>query len=309
MKNKIAFIVALLVTLSCQIVFADIAVVTRSPSLDVRSTASSSASIIGSLPKNSKVNTLGTSNVFYKINYNGKIGYIESSYTKIVTKVQKIPVLMYHKLTTISAKQDGLVVLQSAFRSQMNYLKTHGYNTISLDQFYDNLSKGTALPNKPVLITFDDGYVNNYTLAYPILKANKQKATVFMISKDIDTNPGSMTSKQLKEMDANGFRVENHTNKHENLPTLSYTNQLATITKTKQVLEKLLGRKVVYLAYPYGAYNSSAIKAAKAAGCNLGVTTDAGLTSNEDKPYEINRIFMGPLDNLTTLAHKLKYGE
>ncbi|MBZ9688310.1 polysaccharide deacetylase family protein [Clostridium estertheticum] len=308
MKKKIAFIVALLITLICQIVFAATGVLIRSSSINVRSTASSSSSIIGPLPKDSKVNTLGTSNGFYKISYNGKTGYVESSYIKIVTTVQRIPVLMYHKLTTISAKQDGLVILQSAFSSQMNYLKTHGYNTISLDQFYDNLSKGTALPKKPVLITFDDGYVNNYTLAYPIIKANNQKATVFMISKDIDTNPGSMTSKQLIEMDANGFRVENHTNKHENLATLSYTNQLATITKTKQVLEKLLGRKVVYLAYPYGAYNYNTIKAAKAAGCNLGITTDAGLTSKQDNPYEIKRIFMGPLDNLTSLAHKLKYG-
>ena len=130
--------------------------------------------------------------------------------SKVVNSVQQIPVLMYHKLAINITKKDGLIVSRSEFSSQMNYLKTHGYTTISLDQFYNNLSKRSTLPKHPVIITFDDGYISNYTLAYPILKANKQKATVFVITKNIDKNPGSMTSKQLLKMDVNGFRVENH---------------------------------------------------------------------------------------------------
>lgn len=235
-------------------------------------------------------------------------GHAPSSYIKKVTTVQKIPVLMYHKIAAYSSTTDGLIIGKAAFSSQMSYLKTHGYTTISLDQFYGSISKKLTLPRKPVLITFDDGYISNYTLAYPILKANRQKATVFVIAKDIDRNPGSMTSKQLKIMDANNFRVESHTYAHESLAKLSYTDQLATIKKAKLAIEKILGRRIMYLAYPSGSYNSATMSATHAAGYNLGITTNAGLTSKIDNPYAISRIFMGPLDTLTTLQHKLNYG-
>ena len=218
----------------------------------------------------------------------------------------KIPVLMYHNLTASTTTRDPLAIPQKTFSAHMSYLAKNGYNTISMDQLNSHIRNKASLPSKPVVITFDDGYVSNYTLAYPILKANKQKATVFMIAAYIDTNKRFITSKQIKEMDANGFRVENHTNKHEKLATLTYANQLATITKTKQVLEKLLGRKVTYLAYPYGSYNSNTIKAAQVAGCTLGLSTEAGLTSKSDNAYAINRIFVNSTDTTSTLARKLK---
>jgi peptidoglycan/xylan/chitin deacetylase (PgdA/CDA1 family) len=72
------------------------------------------------------------------------------------------------------------------------------------------------------------------------------------------------------------------------------------------VLEKLLGREVTYLAYPYGSYNSNTIKAAQVAGCKLGLSTEAGLTSKSDNAYAINRIFVNSTDTTSTLARKLK---
>ncbi|MCB2341055.1 polysaccharide deacetylase family protein [Clostridium estertheticum] len=225
------------------------------------------------------------------------------------TQTQQIPVFMYHMLTTDSHKTNNLTISQSAFRSQMNYLKTNGYTTITMDQFYTSISKKIILPAKSVLITFDDGYISNYKLAYPILKANKQKATLFMISHEVGRTSDSMNAKQLLEMDANGFRVESHTDWHENLGSLPYAKQLNAIRAAKTSLEKLLGRKVMYLAYPCGSYNTNTIKAAHAAGCNLGLTTNEGFTSRLDNPYRINRIYMGPSDNLKTLKHKLEYGK
>jgi peptidoglycan/xylan/chitin deacetylase (PgdA/CDA1 family) len=312
MYKKVGLLVLMLTFFMCQSVFAASGTVTAS-SLNVRSSASTSASILGTLSKNIKVDTLGLYNDFYKISYKGKIGYISSSYVKIVTVlspvVQNIPILMYHKIEEESSETDGLIVGKKDFSSQMNYLKINGYTTISLDQLYDFMSKGTALPNNPVAITFDDGYANNYTLAYPVLKANKQQATVFMIGKDIDKNKESLTSKQIKEMDANGFRVENHTFRHDDLAKLTYEKQLETLTLTKIALEEILGRKVNYIAYPYGSYNTDTLKAAKKSECLMGISTEAGLTSKNDGMYAIDRIFMGPLDNLTTMKRKLSTGK
>lgn len=156
-----------------------------------------------------------------------------------------------------------------------------------------------------MVITFDDGYVSNYTLAYPILKANKQKATVFMIANFIDKNKGFLTSKELKIMDANNFRVENHTYNHDKLGTLSYIKQLATITKTKQILQKILGRQEVYIGYPYGSYNSSTKKACQKEGYKMGFSTDNGFTSRKDNLYAIHRIFINSSDTVSTFAKKL----
>ncbi|MBU3111036.1 polysaccharide deacetylase family protein [Clostridium lacusfryxellense] len=310
MKKKIAFIVMILLLLSSQIVLAASGVVNTS-ALRVRQRASVSSSVLGSLSRNEKVNTLGKVGNFYKVSYKGKTGYVDSHYIKLVNSTQivtsvKIPVLMYHNLTIASKSSNPLIIPQKTFRAHMSYLKKNGYNTISMDQLNNYLKNKASLPSKPVVITFDDGYVSNYTLAYPILKANKQKATVFMIAAYIDTNKRFLTSKQIKAMDANGIRIENHTNKHEKLATLTYANQLTTITKTKQVLEKLLGRKVNYIAYPYGSYNSNTIKAAKVAGCTLGLSTEAGLTSRADNVYSVNRIFVNVSDTTSTLARKLK---
>jgi|GEM_PF-5024786 len=314
MKKIIAFIVILLTIGSSQIVHADSGIVnTASASLSVRKSPSTSSPSIGSLPKNTKINTLGKSSGFYKISYKGKIGYVYSSFIKLGNTNAKptvvnlnIPVLMYHKLTTDPKKTNSLTILKSTFSSHMNYLKTHGYNTISLDQLLNYISKNSPLPKNPVVLTFDDGYVSNYTIAYPILKANKQKATVFAIANNTDKYTSFLTSKQLKEMDANNFRVENHTYNHDNLASLSYAKQLASITKSKQILEKILGRKEVYIAYPFGSYNANTLKAAKAAGCKMGLTTDNGVTSRKDNLYKIHRKFVNSTDSLSTLAKKLK---
>ena len=284
---------------------------TTASSLNVRAGVSTSAKNIGVLTKNSTINILGSSHGFYKISYKGKTGYISSSYVTmgdVPAAVQNVPVLMYHKLSSINGKLDGLVTPVANFRLQMRYLKINGYHTITLDQFNANITNKTPLPSRPVLITFDDGYISNYTLAYPIIKANGQKATVFAISSFINKRSDTMTSKELKIMDVNGFRVENHTYAHVSLATQSYANQLAAIKNSKTALEKMLGRKINYLAYPCGSYNSKTPYADKAAGATLGFTTNPGVASRLSNRYAINRIFVGPLDTLTTFAHKLSYG-
>ncbi|MBU3158339.1 polysaccharide deacetylase family protein [Clostridium frigoris] len=166
------------------------------------------------------------------------------------------------------------------------------------------MSKHIALPSKPVVITFDDGYVDNYTLAYPLLKANGQKATVFMITNCIG-HTNFLNSSQLKIMDKDNFIVASHTANHDNLSLLNYTKQVATLKKSKAMLEKLLAKKVMHVAYPCGAYNSSTASAVRAAGYNLGISTDNGFSGVTDSYYNINRVYISAFYSMAKFINRL----
>ena len=218
--------------------------------------------------------------------------------------IPKIPVLMYHSVTTDKYNKNELKISKSNLKAQLDYLKANKYNTISLDQLHSHMTKRTALPTKPIIITFDDGYVDNYTIAYPLLKANKQKATVFMIANCINVK-NFLTSKQLVEMDKNNFKIESHTNNHDDLSKLTYTEQVTTLKTSKIVLEKLLRKKILYVSYPYGKYNKSTPEAAFDVGFNLGVSTDNGFTSVFDNYYTINRIYVNAFYSMAKFKYNL----
>ncbi|MBU3189587.1 polysaccharide deacetylase family protein [Clostridium bowmanii] len=216
----------------------------------------------------------------------------------------KVPVLMYHSVTADKNNTNELKVSQSTFKAQLNYLKVNHYTTISLDQLYSHMAKHTSLPAKPVVITFDDGYEDNYTLAYPLLKANNQKATVFMIANCINTE-GYLTSKQLKIMDKNNFIVESHTNNHDNLSKLSYISQLNTLKNSKAILEKLLSKRVMYVSYPFGAYNKSTANAVHTSVYYLGIGTDNGFSGVTDNYYTINRVYINAFYSMSKFVNRL----
>jgi peptidoglycan/xylan/chitin deacetylase (PgdA/CDA1 family) len=173
----------------------------------------------------------------------------------------------------------------------MQYLKDHGYTPLSMDQLYSFLKEDGALPEKPVVLTFDDGYVGNYTYAFPILKEFGFKATIFMISDCIDLGP-YMTSAQIKEMASYGIDIESHTTNHCDLSKMSLKAQTADLEKSKEKLEHLLNKPIDYLAYPYGKYNMNTRKAAAAAGYKLGFSIHGNLTDKKDNPYNLDRLYV-----------------
>lgn len=205
-------------------------------------------------------------------------------------KVSEIPVLMYHSV--LYEKGNDVRVAPEKFEEQMKFLKDNGYNTLSLEEFYDFQNSGADVPKKPIVLTFDDGYVDNYITVLPILKKYGFKATVFMITSTVDTDKNFLTSSQLKEMDANGFRVESHTVNHEKLATISFTERLATLKNSKAFLEKLLNREVKFLAYPFGNYDDSTIKSTKEAGYTLAITTDSGWSKSKGGDFNVKRVFI-----------------
>ncbi|MBX4263459.1 polysaccharide deacetylase family protein [Clostridium estertheticum] len=230
-----------------------------------------------------------------------KTVFIHKSVDSLENK--KIPILMYHSISY--EKENILRVPKEKFRNQMKYLKDNNYTTLTLDELYSYMKTGKDLPSKPIVITFDDGYKDNYTNAYPILKEFKLKATIFVITNTIDHEKDYLTSAEIKLMDSNNIRIESHTSSHEHLDQISYVDNVNTMKTSKIKLEKILNKKIDYIAYPYGGYTPNTIKAAKQSGYKLAFSTEFGLIDKSDNIYSLGRIFVNSNFSLEEFKVKL----
>ncbi|MBI3552516.1 MAG: polysaccharide deacetylase family protein [Elusimicrobia bacterium] len=145
----------------------------------------------------------------------------------------------------------GMVVAYDEFKWQMEYLRSHGWRGRTLDEIF---SARPDLRPRDVVITFDDGYADNFE-AFGLLREHEMKAVLFMVSDNADCQ-GRLSAEQLREMDAGGFRVEDHSKTHNDRFTLgTEAEQTEEYGASKKALEALLGRPVEFAAYPYGKYN------------------------------------------------------
>ncbi|MDD3223745.1 MAG: polysaccharide deacetylase family protein [Clostridium sp.] len=218
---------------------------------------------------------------------------------------KSVPVLMYHSVNNLGAENNAAVVPVDLFKKQMQYLKDNGYTTLSLDELYNFINNNKPVPKKSVVLTFDDGYEDSYTNVYPVLKAMKFRATVFVITALTDKPGPYITSKQIKEMDENGMNIESHTVNHDKLGTIPKDKQYETLVQSKQALEKILKRKVKYIAYPFGSYNQYTADEVKKAGYLMAFTTNAGWAGKSTDILMLNRVFVNPLRNFNQYTERL----
>lgn len=191
-----------------------------------------------------------------------------------------IPVLNYHEVEDY--KHNPLALNIKDFDEQMAYLYKKGYTTITSDQLFDYLSSGKKLPDKPILITFDDGYANNYTNAYPILKKYGFTATIFLITDVIGNNPWYMNWDQVREMQQNGFQFGSHTLSHVDLTSVSPEEAELQLVKSREGIEWRLDTQVKYFAYPGGSYNPEIEKLVKQAGYRAAFSVKFGRVVQKD---------------------------
>lgn len=200
-----------------------------------------------------------------------------------------IPILMYHH---VDDKSGSLYVKREVFAGQMAYLQQKGYTTVTLIDVIESLSLGKPLPPKPIVITFDDGYKDIYLNAYPILRQNNQKATIFLISQLLE-GEDYMTWSQAREMAGNGLvTIGDHTLSHRALGSITDAEIKNEIVSAKNILEENLGVKVNVFAYPYGNYNGGVERILGESGFAAAVTTHHGLTCAK-LPYELPRVRIG----------------
>jgi peptidoglycan/xylan/chitin deacetylase (PgdA/CDA1 family) len=205
-----------------------------------------------------------------------------------------IPVLMYHHISN-TIKSDWSITPQK-LNEQLAYLKNNGYTAISLDMLYSYKENKTILPEKSVVITFDDGYSDEYNNAYPLLTKYGFKATFFIITgsvlkKNEDGNE-YMLLEDLKRLNKGGMDLEAHTVTHPDLSKLSYKQQYNELYKSKKYLEKNFHRKINYMAYPYGLCNNLTHKAAKRIGYRIAFTINGGHEDTYNNRLDIGRIYI-----------------
>lgn len=216
-----------------------------------------------------------------------------------------VSILMYHMIGDM--KNNSAVMPEDNLRIQMQYLKDHGYHPITMQELYDYVTKGEKLPSKPVCITFDDGYLDSYTIVYPMMKEFGYPWTLFLITDDVGKSYNRMTWEQLKEMaDSGAVTIANHTLSHpklHNLPTRAEKEN--EIIGANKALKYHLGIDNLWFAYPYGDYDDEVIDICKKAGIKLAVTTDAGRVHVGSYPYDLKRVYIGNNVSLARFMERL----
>ena len=209
----------------------------------------------------------------------------------------QIPILMYHAVHVMDpseASNANLIVDPDLFEAQIKALSKAGYYFLTPEEVYKAFTENALPAKKVVWLTFDDGNEDFYTIAYPILKKYKAKATNNIITGFVKKgNAGNLTVKQMKEMMAHGMSFQSHTVNHPDLSTTDKATQKVELTDSIDFLENKLNTKVNTIAYPSGRYNQTTLDLAKKT-YKLGLTTNEGLASAKDGLLSLNRVRILP---------------
>ena len=222
------------------------------------------------------------------------------------TRTVRVPILMYHYIRVNPNPRDrlgaDLSVSPQNFEQQMRWLAANGFHTITLDDLTSAILEGDPLPPRPVVLTFDDGYADLYTTAFPILKRYGFRATSFVITGKVGW-PGYLTWPQMLEMQASGLvQFESHTVDHVDMSRVPPAQAQYELTASKTALEQHLNVPVRYFCYPFGRYNSQVEALLAQDGYVAATTTAYGTVHGPDDLLTLSRVRVHGAETLQTFA-------
>ncbi|MGO9991007.1 MAG: polysaccharide deacetylase family protein [Steroidobacteraceae bacterium] len=228
----------------------------------------------------------------------------------------EVPILMYHGID-----DDGPIELApyrippAAFESQLSYLAGHGYYSISLEDWTGAIADRRKLPGRPIIISFDDGYLNFLQNAWPLLERAGFTATMFVVTDkvgqtaDWDAVTGDylqlMTWENLRSLRDRGLMIGSHTATHRSLPTLSTADIVSEGERARRRLREELGIDVTSIAFPFGHTDERVREALSQAGYSIAVGTWGGISTLLSDPLNLPRIEIFPQDDLSAFADKI----
>lgn len=240
--------------------------------------------------------------VFLSINSFGLFSNMSMSEVqakKSQSKQKSVKILTYHCINDKIYGCDYLYVSPTLFEKQMKYLKDNNFTVIE----YNQINNVKNIKN-PVVITFDDGYEDNYTYAYPILKKYKFKATVFLIV-DLLDKPHYFKRSQLKDSE-DVFSFQSHTMGHKKLSELSKDKCEYQLKESQKEIKEITHKAVTALAYPYGDFNQEVETMAKKY-YKMIFTTKTAYFKTGESVTQIPRISIKRNDNIKAFTEKIKY--
>jgi peptidoglycan/xylan/chitin deacetylase (PgdA/CDA1 family) len=222
----------------------------------------------------------------------------------LVNWTKPVPILMYHVIASppATAQLPELFVDPKTFTAQMEWLERQGYVAVSLNQVYDAWFKGGKLPDKPVVLTFDDGYRGDYVYARPTLRRLRWPGDLNLLVKNL----GSELSDQMVEQLINdGWEIDAHTISHLDLTTMTGNPLRREVAGSRQILRGRFHQPVNFFCYPAGKFNPNTIRAVRRSGY-LGATTELPGDASRGNMYELHRIRVDGSDGVSGLKRKLR---
>ncbi len=211
----------------------------------------------------------------------------------------KCPIFLYHSIGNDT-------IPPQLFEQHLDFLCS-AFSIIPLREVYQGITSGN-LPPKPLVVSFDDGYRDNYELALPILEKHHIVCTIFITTGYIGGKLWGkpvMTQEQIKDLVSRGMEIAAHTVSHPNLRRLNHAELRAELAMSKTKLEEIIEGPVVSLSYPYGLYNRQVTKIAREVGFKIAVTTVHDFFLNREKLLECPRLPVYPNDSHNDLQAKL----
>jgi len=211
----------------------------------------------------------------------------------VVRQHYVLPVLMYHSVSPKATAENRLNVSVATFERQMLFLKEHRYNVLPLGSLVDLIKNKKKIPPSSVVITFDDGYRNNFDYAFPILKKYKFPATIFIIVREVGRSQADRLNwKEIKIMSVSRLiSFGSHGIGPDPLTKIESEEDLRKeICDSKKILEEKLGRKITLFSYPEGRFNDKIRGLVIACGYELAVATNPGRNYPDNDIFALRRL-------------------
>jgi len=240
------------------------------------------------------------------------VSKIKVADAKTILARKQVPILCYHQVrnwkpTDGKVGKDYIVEVQN-FKDQIKMLADSGYHTISPDQLYAYLNTGAALPSKPIMLTFDDTDMDQFTIANPTLKKYGYKAMYFIMTVSIGRKGkfvDYMTKEQIKQLSDEGNVIGSHTYDHKNFKKYQGKDWEEQLDKPTKKLEEITGKKMTEFAYPFGLWNAQGFPELKKRGFRMAFSL-ADKRDQNDPLFTVRRIIASGYWSPKTLSNAIK---
>lgn len=220
-------------------------------------------------------------NVAKNLSHEMAKSYVEPNFdenTGLHLNARKVPILMFHEVgrENTNGYDDANFIRKQDLEAIMLYLSANGYETVTMSQVHDNWTKGTPLPEKCVVLTFDDGYASHFTFVKDIMERFNATATFYIVQDRLFMNLEGRNVEGLKKIADAGMEIGAHTYSHPDFTNMSYEEIYKEVKTSIDFLENELGIKIETFSFPFGNFNDESIQVLKDLGIKTAVTTKEG---------------------------------